>query len=342
MNKRKKSASLWFAFVVCTFFVLIATSIVMAPLAYLVSHLKPFGPNPVAPILVVLFFSVVLGTGISAVVGKKLLRPINAMSKATKAVAAGDFSVRLDADQQVNELQEIFTNFNTMAQELGSIETLRNDFVVNVSHEFKTPIAAIEGCATLLQDETATLEERREYTGMILDAARQLSTLTGNILKLSKLESSNMPVEKSDFQLDEQVRQAVLMLEKEWEAKDIQLDIDLDTVTYCGNAELLMQVWLNLFTNAIKYSNPGGKVAVALYRTGKGISVQVEDKGIGMPEDVQRHVFDKFYQGDTARKAQGNGLGLTLVQRIVSQHGGTVSVKSEVGAGSVFTVRLPA
>lgn len=339
--KKKRIMNLRLAFVTSIFFILLVTAIFILPLAYYFAQHQPFGPGPFLPFTILLIFSVVLGTCISGMVGKIILRPINDISEATKAVATGDFTIRLESSRQIVELQDFFTNFNSMVQELSSIETLRNDFVLNVSHEFKTPLAAIEGCAVLLQDDTITQEERQEYITMIREASKQLSSLTGNILKLSKLESSDLPIEKAEFSLDEQLRQAVLQLDTQWAQKNIELEVDFDEALYHGNEELLLQVWQNLLTNAIKYSDNGGKVLVALYRTNKGISIQVEDHGIGMTETVQRHIFEKFYQGDTSRKTDGNGLGLALAQRIVMAHGGTIAVKSQLGQGSVFTVRLP-
>lgn len=338
---KRRTANLQFAFMAGIFIVLLITALAAAPFGLFLAHFKPFGPNPVMPVVAMMLFSVILGTFIFGMVSKTILKPINDISEATKAVATGDFTVRLDETQYINELHDIFTNFNFMVQELSSIETLQNDFVLNVSHEFKTPIAAIEGCALLLQDESATSQERKEYASMIVDATKKLSSLTGNILRISKLESSDASMETAPYSLDEQLRQAILQLEKDWTDKQIDVSVDLDQVTYNGNEELLLQVWLNLLTNAIKYSEPGSKIAVSLYRTSSGCSIQVEDSGIGISGEELRHIFDKFYQADTSRKSQGNGLGLALVQRIVQRHNGSITVKSTPGSGSVFTVRLP-
>lgn len=202
------------------------------------------------------------------------------------------------------------------------METLRNDFIVNVSHEFKTPIAAIEGYATLMQDQELSPEERADYSRLIIESTRQLSSLSSNILKLSKLENQEIVGGKKEFALDEQLRQALLLLEAQWNDKGINLELTLEPVVYYGNEELLMQVWLNLLSNAIKFTDNGGEVAVSLLSAEDAVTVRIADSGTGMTEEVMKRIFEKFYQGDKSRSAEGNGLGLPLVRRIVELSGG--------------------
>jgi signal transduction histidine kinase len=193
----------------------------------------------------------------------------------------------------------------------------------------------------LLQDEELSADERREYTEMIIAGTRQLSTLSSNILKLSKFENQKIITDSVEFDLDEQMRRSLLMIEPQWSEKNIELDIELEPVRYCGSVDLLQHVWLNLLDNAIKFSNEGGKISVRLSDAGDHIIAEIADNGIGMNEETKKHLFDKFYQGDKSRSSEGSGLGLPLVKRIVELSGGAIHVKSELGIGSVFTVELP-
>ncbi|OKP98804.1 HAMP domain-containing sensor histidine kinase [Paenibacillus sp. P46E] len=341
----KKNRGLWWYFVSLVFVIILSFLLLMLILAYLYIRLGNEtiqNRNPFPPILTIVLFSLVLGTTITVTVGRKILSPIADLIKAAKVVSTGNFDIHLNESHRVGEISDVAHHFNLMVQELRSIETLRNDFVVNVSHEFKTPIAAIEGYATLLQEDNLSKEEHDEYTGMIIDSARQLSTLSGNILKISKLENQELLTEQTEYRLDEQLRQALLLLEPAWAPKQLNLNIDLDELQYYGNEELIMQVWLNLLGNAIKFTPEGGEISVSLRPGDPWIRVVISDTGIGMTPQVRKHIFEKFYQGDPARSSEGNGLGLPLVGRIISLSGGTIAVNSEPGQGSTFTIMLPA
>ena len=228
-----------------------------------------------------------------------------------------------------------------MTRELARTEILRNDFVENVSHEFKTPLAAIEGYVTLLQKKDLTEEKRQEYTEKILNNTQRLSRLSGNILLLSRLENRESEIQTEDFELDEQIRQVLLYMENEWSAKNIELDLDLEECTYRGNRDLIANVWRNLLDNAIKFSPDGGAVRVQLHQREDRVLITVEDEGPGISEEDRSRIFEKFYQADRSRSGSGNGLGLALVRRIVTLHGGDVTVESEPGRGALFTVDLP-
>lgn len=269
------------------------------------------------------------------------MKPLKKLIEATNEVSKGDFSIRLKECNVPPTVYEMNTSFNKMVKELSSIETLRNDFIVNVSHEFKTPIAAIEGYATLLQDSDLSENERIEYTKIILDSSRQLSSLSGNILKLSKLETQEIIPDKKYFSLDEQLRQALLLLETQWSKKNIDIDMDLKTTNYYGSEDLLMQVWLNIFGNAIKFTPENGLIVTSLKATPNGICVSISDNGIGMSDDVKDRIFDKFYQGDKSRNFQGNGLGLTLVKRILDLCKCEINVISKINEGTTFNIYLP-
>lgn len=285
--------------------------------------------------------SVIIGMIISKFVARRPIGSIVEISEATKEIAKGNYNVQMNEDIRVTEIQTMARNFNLMVRELAATEILRNDFVENVSHEFKTPLAAIEGYVTLLQRKGLSEEKRKEYTDRILFNTKRLSALAGNILLLSRLENQEIEIKKESYSLDEQLREILLMYEPQWSGKKLDLDIDLDSVICCGNKELLAQVWQNLIGNAIKFVSDKGNIRVLLRQKQNAIVVSVVDNGPGMSKEVMGRIYEKFYQGDTSRASSGNGLGLTLAKRIVDLHGGTISVSSKEGKGTTFTVSLP-
>ncbi len=271
-------------------------------------------------------------------------RPMERILQATQRLTQGDFSARiqpLHGLELMNEFDVIIADFNKMAEELSSIETLRTDFIASVSHELKTPLAVMQNYATMLQAPNLTEAQRVEYTRAIADASRRLSELITNILRLNKLENQNIFPDVTQYNLGEQLRECVLALEDSWEKKNLQLEIAIDDVQVEADAELLTLVWNNLLSNAIKFTDDGGAIAVTVTETGRWAVVSIADTGCGISAEVGQHIFEKFYQGDSSHATQGNGLGLALVKRIVNIIGGEISVESAVGVGSTFTVRLP-
>lgn len=342
--KQKRFPSLWVIFAVITFFVLLFTAFIIACIAitlFRLGFLAEYTETPLIPISFLLILSVIFGMVLFLFVGRIILQPIKQFSEASKEVAKGNFTIKLQENSKIKEVQDMAYSFNLMVQELSGIETLRTDFVTNVSHEFKTPLAAIEGYATLLQDKDMTDAERDEYAKMIIDSSRQLSTLTENILNLSRLENQEVVLDRKAFRLDEQIREAILLLENRWSEKNIELMVDLAKTSYIGNKNLLRQVWVNLFDNAVKFTPENGCIQIRLFRGENGITVTIADSGRGIEPAQLTHIFDKFYQADKARKETGNGLGLALVKRIVDLCGGEVKVSSQMGQGSGFTVTLP-
>lgn len=284
--------------------------------------------------------SIVIGMVLFRVAGKRPLELILEISRATQEVAKGNFNIELNENIPAVEIREMAHNFNVMARELAGTEILRNDFIENVSHEFKTPLSAIEGYATLLQRKGLSEEKRTEYTQRILFNTRRLSTLTGNILLLSRLEHQEIEIQKEWFSLDEQLREVLLLLEPQWSEKQLELDIELESADCCANRDLLAQVWQNLLSNAIKFGPQNGSIRVFLQKRDTDIQVLISDNGIGMGQEVLQRIYEKFYQGDTSHKTAGNGLGLPLAKKIVDLHGGTIEVTSEEGAGTTFIVTL--
>ncbi len=303
-------------------------------------NLDPFdGHFP--PVVLVLLGSLFLGCIIAFFVGRNIVRPFQTISQAFDRLAEGDFAVRVSTKTNLSIVREIAEHFNAMAYDLSHIETLRTDFVANVSHEIKTPIATIEGYATLLQNEDLSRERRAYYTDKILVNSRRLSNLSTNILTLSKLENQETVLNQKEYRLDEQLRKNILLLEDRWTEKDLEFDMDLPSVEFYGNEQLLDIVWFNLLENAVKHSPRGGTIEVGIEQNPGHLRVTVRDHGEGIDEEVQKHIFEKFYQGDSSHTQEGNGLGLALVKRIVDLCEGTVTVNSASGEGAAFAVMLP-
>lgn len=338
---RKARTRLWLVFTAAVFaFTLLMMAVVW--LALYGAGLAPAGEERRRmPVLLLCFGSILLGGSLALFVGRVIIQPILTLIRAFDELSRGNFAVQVPEESRIVEIREMNRHFNAMAYDLGHMETLRSDFVAGVSHEFKTPLAVIEGYATLLQNPGLPWEKREHYHEIILDNARRLSALSGNILTLSKLENQGMVVDRHAFRLDEQLREAILSLEQKWAAKEVVFDPDLPCQMYEGSEALLAQVWSNLLDNAVKNSPAGGVIRVALRRQRDWLAVEVADQGPGMSEEVQKHIFEKFYQGDPSRKAEGSGLGLALVRRIVDLCQGRIEVESAPGKGAKFTVFLP-
>ena len=270
-------------------------------------------------------------------------RPMLIISRAVKKIAGGDFSVRippLRKDGKKDYVEVMFDDFNTMAEELASTEILKNDFIANVSHEIKTPLAVIQECATVLQKIKLTEEEREEFTQTIIETTQKLAELVSNILKLNKLENQGIVPGGAEYNLGEQLRRCAVTFEDLWEKKNITFEADIDDLKICYNADMLELVWNNLISNAVKFTGAGGKIMVSLKAQAGYAVAAVTDTGIGIDKTAQKHIFDKFYQGDTSHAQEGNGLGLALVKKTIDLLGGTVTVDSETGHGTTFTVCL--
>ena len=337
--KKKPQFNLRLYFIVIVMVEITVSFLIAVLLAVLLNYLTR--GNIFLPLMVwQIVLSLLIGATISAFLSKWFFGPIIQLGDAMKKVADGDFSVRLNADKGIREIQDIYTNFNLMATELGATEILQTDFVSNVSHEFKTPINAIEGYATLLQGDENMSQEMEEYVKKILFNTKRLSGLVGNILLLSKVDNQAIQSRTSTFRLDEQIRQSVVLLEPQWSKKDIEFDVDLEHVEYTGDESMLMHVWNNLIGNAIKFDPVGGYVGIKMKQRDGVITVTVEDNGPGVEEEAMKHIFDRFYQADSSHKEEGNGLGLALVKRIMDTNKGKVYVENRIGGGSRFTVIL--
>ena len=270
-------------------------------------------------------------------------RPVKIITEATEKIMQGDFSVRVAPmhGAGMEGFNQIGMAINAMAGELSGTETLRTDFIANVSHELKTPLAVMGNYATMLQRPGITEEEKNEYAKAISEAARKLAQLITNILKLNKLENQQIFPQPQEFDLGEQLCECLLVFEDAWEGKNLEIETEIDDdVRIKSDPELLRLVWNNLISNAVKFTPEGGKIGVALQTEGSTVTVSVRDTGCGMTPEVGKHIFEKFYQGDTSHATGGNGLGLALVKRVVDILGGEIGVESIYGQGSTFTVRL--
>lgn len=271
-------------------------------------------------------------------------RPVKRIIDGAQKVMDGDLSTRIAPLRGVEPgFNVIIDYFNRMVQELSGMETLRTDFIANVSHELKTPLAVIQNYGTMLQQPELSEGDRKEYARTVTNASQRLASLITNILKLNKLENQQIYPKKERFDLGEQLCECLLGFENAWEAKNLEIETDMeDGVNVESDPELLSLVWNNLFSNAIKFTEPGGTVGLKLYEDAGHTVVEVSDTGCGISPEVGAHIFEKFYQGDTSHATQGNGLGLALVKRAVDIIGGEISVSSELGKGSTFSVRIKA
>lgn len=271
--------------------------------------------------------------------------PLEKILNATHEIINGNFKVRIEPSHKIgfrNELDVIMEDFNKMAEELDGNATMKSDFIADVSHEFKTPLSVIQNYATMIQEPGLDEEKRQEYAKILCDTSKNLSELVSNILRLNKLENQQIFPEKKAYNLSEQLCECMLFFETEFEKKNIDIRVDLDeNLIIKADYDLMLHVWNNLFSNAIKFNHDGGRISLTLEKQGKHAVVKVEDSGQGMTEETRERIFEKFYQGDTSRSTQGNGLGLALVKRVIDIIGGDINVKSEVGKGTEFTLHLP-
>ncbi len=285
--------------------------------------------------------SVIIGFFVSVAVGKMVLRPLEHLIEATRTVAKGDFTAKVETTGSAGEVKELIDSFNAMTKELGSIELFRNDFINTFSHEFKTPIVSIRGFAKQLKRTDLSDAEKNEYADIIIQESERLTKMSANILLLSKLENQVFITGRTLYSLDEQLRSCILLLQKQWEEKQLNLSVELERTDYFGNAELMAHVWMNLLENAVKFSPKSSIISVKCYRKDHAIHVIITNGGQALEQDTLNHIFDKFYQADSSHTGTGNGLGLPLVKRIIELCGGYITVRSDNTMGTSFQIELP-
>ena len=345
IKERRRYNSLRVTLIYSVFTLMVLAGVITGSLIMILNSLfgvlHIFGTAPIVLLLIILLPSIIIGSALTILLSNRILRPLRKTIQAAKKIGEGDFSVRVHDDHGILEVKELQGTFNHMAEDLQQLEIFRKDFINNFSHEFKTPIVSIRGFAHQLRYEDLPEEKRAEYLSIICKESDRLTHMASRILTLSQYENLSIVTDRTVYDLDEQIRHCILLLEKQWDEKELELDIDLDEVMCYANEEMLSQLWVNLLGNAVKFTPKGGTIGVSMRQTGETVTVRVSDTGEGIPADIREHIFDKFYQGDTSHKSEGNGIGLTLVRRIVELYGGTVSVDSTPGVGSVFTVTLP-
>ena len=287
------------------------------------------------------FASIAVGTILTALLGRIPMKPVNRLIRGMNRLAEGDYRVRLHpgGDRFSREMAE---SFNTLAEELSNTEMLRSDFVNNFSHEFKTPIVSLLGFARLLGRDRGNLseEQKREYLKIIEEEAQRLSVMATNVLNLTKIENQTILTGKSVFNLSEQVRTCILLLEKKWMEKDISVSVDFQEYEISANEEMLRQVWINLLDNAVKFTPQNGEIAVGIREREDTVCVSIRNTGSQISPPDQEHIFRKFYQADNSHSGEGTGLGLAIAKKITQLHDGVISVFSD-SSGTEFTVTLP-
>lgn len=344
MNKLTKRITLSMHFGIFIFMINLITTVITGVLMYISFALGILNEKNITDIMVLpiitLVSCILIGVVVSACSSRAVLKNVREFIEATDKLSRGDFSARLNI-RKPPEFRILSKNFNTMAEELGSIEVLRTDFINNFSHEFKTPIISIKGFAEILKDDDLSKEERNEYLDIIIEESKRLTSLATNVLNLSKIETQAILKEKQMFNIGEQIRQSILLLDSKFQSKNISLDINIEDCNIYANKKMLNQVWLNLLDNAIKFNNENGLVSVNMKKKEKEILITIIDSGIGISKEVVSKIFDKFYQEDTSHSTKGNGLGLTIVKKIIELHGGTIECESIVSKGTKFTIILP-
>lgn len=345
MKKSRKSGfGVVALFSLMVFIVLTITALIVMLVAFCliqtgaIDFSEKYGPH--LPILIMMVASVAVGTAVSFVMSHIILKPSKELINAIDRLSSGDFSVRLDV-RSFHEIAELAESFNRMAQELDNTELLRSDFINSFSHEFKTPIVSIKGFAEMLKYDDLTEEERNDYLDIVIDESSRLASLATNVLNMSKVEKLEILSEKTRFNVGEQIRKCVILLQHKWEQKGLDVAIDGEDCEIAGNKELLSQIWLNLLENAIKFSPDGGAVAMNMYSHDDRFVFTIHNFGTPISEDGLHRVFDKFYQDDKSHASAGSGLGLALCKKIATLHNGSISVKSDAENGTEFKVIIP-
>ena len=330
------------------FCVLLIAVVLAFGLVFLLIRLKVFEGVPQEIrmsniVLILILTSAVMGWALVLLLGKIPLMPINKLVNGLNSLAAGNFKTRLIYKEPIGNLRafrEISASFNKLAKELESTEMLRSDFINNFSHEFKTPIVSIAGFAKLLKKGYLSEEQKTQYLNAIEEESMRLSYMATNILNMTKIENQEILTDITKFNLSEQVRFAVLLLEEKWTKKEIELQLDFEEYMIEANEELLKQVWINLTDNAVKFSPVRATVALDIQDMGKAYLISVSNTGTDIPKEKQQKIFHKFYQADESHAQEGNGIGLAIVKKITELHNGKISFQSENGI-TVFTVELP-
>lgn len=338
----KKSLRLYITFVsictICSAFLLSTTLVILYFSLFHrdnITHLTMIFSIPAICTLTVIIGGIAMTKFI-----KTITDPIEQISIGAKEVAKGNFKVVLRINRQ-DEIGELAVNFTKMVEELNGMDYMRKDFISNVSHELKTPVAAISGFAEILYDGKLTEEEEKEYLSYLVSETGRLNRLAANMLHMSRLDNQSIVGNKKNISLDEQIRKAILLLQEKWESKRIEFSLNLEKASYYGEEDMLLQVWINLIDNAIKFSEETSVITITEKNQSNLITVSIKDEGIGIRKEDTAKIFDKFYQCDVSHKKEGNGLGLSIVKRILQLMEGDIQCISQEKTGAEFIVTLP-
>jgi len=333
--------TLRWGFTLCVFIILLVTVLVFSGIEILLERTRIMDVTYGRLVVVIICAaaSITLGSFITAVSIRLPMLPIKKLIRGMTRLANGHFEERMEF-REMSAMKELGDAFNSLAEELQNTEMLRSDFVNNFSHEFKTPIVSIRGFARILQRSDLTQEQRKEYVDIIVDESTRLANMATNVLKLTKIEKQTILANRQEFNLSEQLRRCILLLEKKWESKQLEMKADFSEFLFRGDAELLDEVWFNLLDNAIKFSPEGAEVQVDIISRSGWLEVAIHNQGPEIPPQQQKRLYDKFWQGDSSRSAEGTGIGLSIVKKVVELHNGQVEVRSSPEE-TVFVVRLP-
>ena len=348
-EENKQRISLLIMFSLLVFAILLIAISLAAVAVWLLVKFEVIGSvdetaRPTILVSLMCVISAIMGGTIAFFAMRIPLSPINRLINRLQDLSNGNFDTRLEFGSYIDKIasfSDLSKSFNRLAEELQNTEMLRRDFINNFSHEFKTPIVSIAGLAKLLKNSELGEDEHKQYLKAIEEESMRLSYMATNVLNLTKVENQTILSDVSEFNLSEQLRASILLLESKWSKKDIELVLDFEEYTVSANEELLKEVWINLFDNAVKFANVGGKVSAEITREEDCIAVKIGNTGSEIPPDKKEKIFRKFYQADESHTSEGNGIGLAIVKRIVDLHNGEVEVESENGFTS-FTIRLPA
>lgn len=341
-EKRIKKIKLVLLFTLIVFIIMLVTMLLSSICLLLLFRIGILhaGGHSFLPFFVFILISLLLGSLIAAGFSRRPLHPFRVLADASDQIATGNYSVRIDL-KGPEEFERLTQSFNHMAEELGSVEMLRSDFVNNFSHEFKTPIVSLRGFAKMLKREDLTAEERNEYLDIIIEESERLTSMATNALNLTKLEQQVILTDETRFNVSEQIRIAITMMDNKWKDKNVSFSFDSNEIYIIGNEETLKQVWLNLLDNAVKFSDPGGTVAMTLNQNRNTVTFCITNNGHTIPEKDVPKLFEKFYQGDSSRTTAGNGLGLAICKRIIELHGGSICLANNADSQTTFCVTLP-
>ncbi len=343
MRKRTSKNRLTLTYSLTIFLILLGTVGIVLLISLLINWLWPtlLENLVIYGIFLLLVLSMILGTLFSSIYFNQYAKIVDNFLIALDEMSNGNFNYQIE-EKYSGLLRDVAIKFNATIKELNSVELLKEDFARNFSHEFKTPIVSIRGFAKLLMNPSLSDEDKTEYSKIIYEESNRLANLASNILLISKLESQAIVSEKNKFFIDEQIREVVILLEKQWIQKNITININQEqNISYFGNEDLLKQIWINLLDNAIKFSNENGNIEINSSIENENIIVAIKDFGIGMSDETSSHIFERYFQNDKSRSYDGNGLGLSIVKEIINLHKGQIIVKTTLNEGSTFIITLP-